>query len=140
MNKNPFYLLLGVLLFFLYSCRYDKYEMPTPDQKNVSTCNVLQQDSVYFKKNVLPILSKNCGVSGCHAGPNPEGNFNLEAVKAYTSLLQKGSGYVDTVNPNNSVVISSLNSVSNPMPPTGRLDDCSIKLIYKWMQQKAKNN
>lgn len=97
-------------------------------------------DTVSFSKHIQPILTNNCSLAGCHRGQNPEGNFNLEASVAYGQLTKPGSGYVDTINPRISVVYSSLVSKSEPMPPTGRLDQCSIDLIEKWMKQGAKNN
>jgi hypothetical protein len=103
-------------------------------------CSKVIPDTVSFSKNVQPILTNNCAITNCHSGPSPEGKLNLEAANAYSQLMKKGSGYVDTINPQISVLQSYLQSKSNPMPPTGNLDECSIELISQWMKQKAKNN
>ncbi len=142
MNKNFLKCIIGILILsYCSSCRYDKYEVPVPEEiKDETLCSSPMPDSVSFSKNIIPILKSNCSTTNCHSGNFPEGNLNLESGVAYARLSKKGSGYIDTINPKNSVLYSSLVSQSNPMPPTGRLDDCSVKLIYKWMQQKAKNN
>lgn len=101
-------------------------------------CNT--PDSAKFNKSVLPILVTNCAIVNCHSGASAEGNFNLDAEVAYATLTRKRSGYLDTIYPKFSVLYSSMISESDPMPPTGKLDKCSLEIIEKWMQQKAKNN
>lgn len=117
----------------LQACAYDNYESLRPEKKCVP-------DTVSFSRDIVALLNKECNMSGCHAGYRPEGNLNLEASVAYSSLHKKGKGYVDTLDPRSSVLYSSLISVSSPMPPTKRLSDCELKRILKWMEQKAKNN
>ena len=97
-------------------------------------------DTVSFSKDILPIFNQHCNTSGCHVGNSPAGNLNLSAPVAYAQLQKKGSGYIDTITPNFSVLYASMNAVSNPMPTSGRLDDCTVNLVLKWIQQKAKNN
>src|SRR5665647_990698 len=85
---------LGVLL--IAGCRKDTTliikDEPVPVTKTVS-----------FSKDLVPIFSKNCALSGCHAtgGHVP----NLMADKAYNSLMSK---YVDTKTPENSIVYERL--------------------------------
>jgi hypothetical protein len=118
------------------TCSYNNLE----DIQLNAVCDEELPKVVSFKNDIQPILQENCSTSGCHSGSDPAGDFNLEASMAYAQLLEAGSGYVDTINPKYSVVYSSLLSTSNPMPPSGHLDKCSIDLIEKWMLQKAKNN
>lgn len=119
-----------MVVFALISCKKDE----------VPTANCAKVDTVFFSTSIMPILNANCNLPGCHSGGNPSGNLNLEDGKAYKQLLKKGSGYVDTDAPETSVLYSSLVTSTNQMPPSGRLDECSIALIKSWMQQKAKNN
>lgn len=126
-------LLVGL---FCQVCTYRNKESIVP-QKD---CTDIAPDTVSFSHNIQPILAKNCSKSGCHSGTQPKGNFNLEASVAYDQLLEPGSGYVDTITPKYSVVYSSLVSTSEPMPPSGKLSQCDIDLIEKWMAQGAKNN
>jgi len=97
-------------------------------------------NTVSFSQDVLPILNTQCSVPGCHTGAANAGSLNLDASVAYTKLSNYGSGYIDTLNPEFSVLYSKLISSSDVMPPTGKLDNCKIQLILKWIQQKAKNN
>jgi len=93
---------------------------------------------VSFQQDIVPIFNRSCNTSGCHSGSSPAGNLNLEPVVAYNELIT--GGYVDTIKPRFSLLYAQMNSVSNPMPPTGKLDSCTIQLVLKWIEQKAKNN
>jgi hypothetical protein len=97
-------------------------------------------DSVSFSTDIVPLFNTYCNISGCHSGSSPEGNFNLESSIAYMELMKPGTGYIDTVTPGFSVLYTQLISVSQPMPPTGKLDDCRIEMVLKWIEQGAKNN
>lgn len=115
-----------------YSCTYDKVSVIKP------SCNT--PATVSFNNDILPIFQNSCSTSGCHTGTSLAGNLNLEAGHAFISLMKPGSGYLDTINPNYSLLYSQMKSASKPMPPSGNLDDCKTSLILKWIQQKAKNN
>lgn len=138
MNLNSVYLVLlfSMIQLLCWSCVYNNVEDIQPE----SFCKDSLPAVVSFSKDIQPILQKNCSTVGCHSGSSPKKNFNLETSVAYNQLLKPGSGYVDTLNPRYSVVYSSLVSTSSRMPPSGRLDPCSIDMIEKWMLQKAKNN
>lgn len=99
---------------------------------------VVIPDTVSFSRDVLPVFSRDCSLSGCHSGANPTGNLNLSASVAYGQLWKQKM--IDTLHPEQSVLYIQLNSVSDPMPPSGRLPAGTIALIYKWIQQKAPNN
>ena len=130
-NKNIFVLLLTIIS--LYGCQYDTQKQ--------EPCKLALQDSVSFKGDLLPIFQKNCATGfECHAGQSPAGGLNLEPTQAYNNLIRPKSGYVDTVNPSRSLLYAALISVTQPMPPNGKLDDCSIEQILQWMDQNAKNN
>ncbi|MCX6182964.1 MAG: hypothetical protein NT150_13665 [Bacteroidetes bacterium] len=119
------------LFFFLAACTYEKIE-PVKD------CGL--PETVSFSKDVLPLLNANCSYAGCHSGVSPAGGLDLADSVAYKELLKPGSGYVDTLNPSFSILYAQMKSTSNPMPPSGKLDDCKLQLILKWLEQKAKNN
>jgi hypothetical protein len=123
----------AIIIFLLLStsCTYEKVE-----PRSVCETPVV----VSFKNDIQPIFDVHCNTAGCHSGTNPEGNLNLEASQSYAQLWRKKSGYLDTLNPKYSVLYASMNSISNPMPPTGKLDACTLDLILKWIEQKAKNN
>ncbi len=132
--KTVFKYCFYLFLLSYISCTYDSLS-PTP----AKTITPLP-DTVSFHKNIQPIFTNNCNNNGCHAGTIPSYRINLDSSVAYSQLMKSGSGYVDTINPPNSVIYVSIISVSNPMPPAGKLDDYSIQLVLKWIQQGAKNN
>ena len=127
MRKSDF-LLLSLLVFLFFSCNKEQTEH----------CKIPAE--VSFKNDIQPIFNLNCISSGCHAANKPAGGLNLESAGSYIELLGPKSGYIDTLNPNSSMLYISMTSATNPMPPKGKLDDCTNQLVLKWIQQKAKNN
>ncbi|MGZ4053693.1 MAG: hypothetical protein ACXVPY_05610 [Bacteroidia bacterium] len=123
-----FSLVIGVTIF---SCTYEKGSI-------TKECDL--PTTVSFSQDLLPIFNSQCSISGCHTSATHAGGLNLEPAAAYSALLQSGSGYVDTLNPTFSILYNKLTTTSGPMPPGGALDNCKIKLVLKWIQQKAKNN
>lgn len=128
MMKKYFF---GTILLLTYACTKDV-------GKPVVTCNIPQVIS--YSSDIQKIFNESCALSGCHSGNNPAGNLNLDASVSYQQLMQNGSGYVDTIQPNFSLLYAQMNSVSNPMPPSGKLDACRLDAVLRWIQQKAKNN
>ena len=122
-------LLLLLVLGTSFSCKKKK-------TSTTSDCQVVE--NVSFQKDIVPIFEAHC--VSCHSTKNASGNLNLEASVAYKSLSDPKSGYLDTINPTYSLIYASMISISNPMPPNGKLDKCTTDLILKWIQQKAKNN
>lgn len=132
MNKILWLTSLGCLLMHV-SCTYDKIEL-------MDNCYDHIPATVSFKKDLIPFFNANCNTQACHSGTKPKGNLNLEPSAAYTQLSKKGSGYIDTLNPNLSLLYSMLVSSTDPMPPTRRLSDCEIETVYKWIRQGGRDN
>ncbi len=136
--------LLGISGFVFFACskkiakRIDTTTTSTTTGVIANPCGT--PTIVSFSNDVLPILNANCSISGCHTAGSSAGGLDMDASVAYSRLMQPGSGYVDTINPNNSLLYTQLNNSSDIMPPSGKLSDCKIALIQKWIQQKAKNN
>ena len=136
MKKNSLnYFLIIVKAFILlaftvicFSCTYTKIE---------PTCTKALPDSISFNDHIIPIFNANCNTANCHSGSSPAGFLDLSPSVAYSKLLKKGSGYVDTINPKNSILYIQITST---MPPSGDMDPCDIAMILKWIEQKAKNN
>jgi hypothetical protein len=131
MSSGYAYSCLIAMLFLVSSCTYEKAEPQV-------TCAV--PDTVSFKRDIQPVFDRHCNTAGCHSGTAPTGNLNLEASVAYEQLSKKSSGYLDTLHPTYSVLYGSMNATSTPMPPSGKLDKCTLDLVLKWIRQKAKNN
>jgi len=94
-------------------------------------------DTVSFSKDLVPIFSKNCAISGCHVtgGHAP----NLMAENAYNSLMSK---YVDIKTPENSILFERLTGKLSPSMPMGSTNNPSNinSLVLAWIQQGVKNN
>lgn len=134
MKKKVYQLVLLLTggLIVAQACTYTK-EAPQPACSNVP-------DTVSFKTDIIPILTTNCAISGCHTTPNPQSQLNLSASTAYSQLLNPGPGYVAPGSLLESVMYSSITNPSQIMPPTGEMDACTITMIKTWIQQGAKNN
>jgi hypothetical protein len=112
-----------------YSCRQDDAVIvPEPALPAV----------VSFHQHILPLFHANCALSGCHNGLNPNVHLNLTDSVAYKQLFVKHE--IDTINPSNSFLYQQMTSTGTPMPPTGKLSDYDIKLVLKWLNEKAPDN
>jgi Rieske Fe-S protein len=98
----------------------------------IKPAKVVVPDSVKFKANIIPIFNASCNHSGCHAtgGHAPD----LTPANAYTSLIFYG--YVDTDNPESSIIYQKITTGSMKANATDQDRD----LILKWIQQGALNN
>jgi hypothetical protein len=125
------------LMLIVAACRYENKEDFYYPEKQVEEP---LPDTVSFSSHIIPLFRNECSTKGCHTGASPEGNLSLDEEVAYANLSRKGSGYIDTRNPDFSVLYASVISVNSPMPPDRRLSERNIQLIYKWIQQGARNN
>ena len=95
--------------------------------------------TVYFSKDLVPIFSKNCAVSGCHAtgGQKPD----LSADKAYSSLMNDPD-FVNIKDPTSSELYGRLTGKITPAMPMGKANNPSNinSLVLAWMKQGAKKN
>jgi hypothetical protein len=134
--------LLAVVLFVL-SCLNDK-NMPNPTtngtdsstgttttQPSTPTVVTCSPDTVYFQQTILPLITSNCAMSGCHdAISHKEGVIltDYAHIRAYSS----------TTNPAGSTLYRTI--ATGYMPPKGPLASAQMASLLKWMQQGAKNN
>ncbi len=94
--------------------------------------------TVSFSKDIIPILTTDCAVSGCHisGGHAP----NLTESSAYNSLI--GGSYINKTEPENSVVYKRLIGKLTPAMPLGKdANPSNIEgLMLAWITQGANNN
>ena len=91
---------------------------------------------VHFSEDILPIFSKSCALSGCHAsgGHKPD----LSSGSAYTSLTT--GNYYSVGSPESSEIYQWLSGKrTTQMPPTG-LDPTINATVLAWIKQGAKND
>lgn len=75
-------------------------------------------DPVTFDDDVKIIISNNC--LPCHAGTFPAGGVNLEGYINVRDATENGN------------LLTSINSVSNPMPQNGLMPPALIATIEQW--------
>lgn len=129
-----------VLLSACVNNRKEYFATPSDESKTKSDCLTPIPDSVSFKNDLIPIFASNCAIASCHSGSRPEGNLNLEASVAYIQIIRVSRDYLNISKPFDSQLYNSLTSPANLMPPSGKMPDCKIDLIMKWMGQGARNN
>lgn len=143
-NKIAYSALLTFLsIFVINACRHEIQPPATGGGGSsgggggtplpVSNCS---PDSVYFANQVLPLISSNCTMSGCHDNITHADGVNLTT---YSRIMQ----YVLAGNAANSKLYKVIIRTDNermPPPPMPALTAAQKALIQKWINQGAKNN
>lgn len=118
MQRDRTILLLSTALL-LGGCYYDNEEELYPS----TFCDVA---NVTWSGTIKPIVDATCATPGCHvAGGTGPGDFTT-----YAGVKAK----VDDGSFRNQVL------VSQAMPPTGPLNDCSLQQINVWLNADAPEN
>ncbi|MCC6459047.1 MAG: hypothetical protein IT260_01170 [Saprospiraceae bacterium] len=109
----------------------------------LSSCSVQQVDptadipTLSFQKDISPIVSANCALSGCHDGTGEE-----PALLSFDDVMSYGE--VTPGKPHDSKLyeVIRLYSGEEAMPPAPNqpLTDQQIGAIYVWILQGAHNN
>ncbi|TWI98014.1 hypothetical protein JN11_03092 [Mucilaginibacter frigoritolerans] len=123
------FILVMQLLFIINSCTKTT-TVPINDAPVITT-------TVSFSKDIQPILTKSCALSGCHNGAIAP---NLSATSSYDAL--EGGNLVNTGIPANSVVYLWLTGKEAISMPAGAPNNPSNinALMLAWITQGAKNN
>lgn len=131
------------LVIFFVGCQHDPILIIQPPGGNgnpgdtTQTGNVCNPDSVYFAKDVLPILATNCALSGCH-----DAQTHKEGVALIDYSRTISTGKVKPFKPNDSKLYKSLfedGEERMPPPPNKPLSADQIGIIKKWIEQGAQN-
>ncbi len=117
-------LLCFVIIGGLSSCYYDNFAELNPGI-GLEGCTDTA-GAITFTANVLPIMQQNCGTSnpGCHQNNSSTGFYDLNSKAGIDVAIADGK------------FIQSIKHLSgaSAMPKTGgKLDDCSIAVIDKWL-------
>ena len=135
-----------LLMLMISSCKHEPTILPNPvttndnsnSNGNTSSGSTCDPDSVYFQTQVLPLLVSNCAKSGCHnTADHKEGIIMTD----YNNIMATAN--VNPGRPNNSNLYKSLvkSDPDDRMPPApSSLTSDQINLVYKWIDQGAKNN
>lgn len=140
--------LFAILLTAFVACEHDPLftemdQMIPPDDTTTTNNPTIDKpcnpDSVYFTKDILPILKSNCAFSGCHGDGSAEDGVNLET---FQSIIKTGK--IVLFNPNSSELFEVITETDPdkvmPPPPANQLTPDQIAKISKWINQGASNN
>ena len=134
------------LLFALTtpSCTSDPFIVDPIDPMDMDTIMppdtslVCHPDSVYFRKDVLPIVLSSCGMGFCHDSESKKGGVE---ITSYGTLI--ASGIVTPFDPEGSRMYIRMSAMVAPdvMPPSprGPISDTNILVIRRWIEQGALN-
>jgi hypothetical protein len=114
-----------ISLAFLSGCYYDSRENLYPEINQTCTDTI----NVTYSGTVATILNNRC--VSCHKGSSASGNVKLDS---YASVM---------IVVNNKKLIGSIkqDGTAIAMPQGGgKLDDCKISAISKWVDAGAPNN
>jgi hypothetical protein len=125
---------IWVLVFLLFkACRHEPIK--PPDEPIVSYCH---PDTVYFNRDILPLLSASCARSGCHDAITQADGVRLTD---YESVMQTAD--VRPGNPESSdlyeVLVEDDPDKRMPPSPNEPLTSTQIQLIFTWITQGALN-
>lgn len=134
--------LLAVVLGLFSACRREPVYVGTLDGGGNPTSTPKTKpcsaDSVYFSQQVLPILTSNCAMSGCHDAASRKDGVILDT---YDNVRKTGK--INLTNPASSKLYSSLNLTNSkdrmPPAPAAALPADQKAIILKWIQQGAQN-
>ena len=130
------------VLLLAFSCLNDK-NLPSPTSSGTDTNTgtvtnpstpaevTCSTDTVYFQQTILPLITSNCAMSGCHDAISHKDGVILTDyahIRAYSSVT----------NPTGSTLYKSV--VNGYMPPKAPWLATQKATLLKWMQQGAKNN
>ena len=157
MNRriNPPHLLLGPFLGILtmaiaISCQHEPYPAPPGisvvdtsgtgggDTTSGSAGKPCHPDTVYYRRDIQPILTASCAYAGCHGQGSSQDGVSLES---YQSVMN--ANVVDPFDPGGSDLVEVLLETDPdkrmPPPPNNPLESPKIQLIQKWIRQGAQN-
>lgn len=122
--KSSLVCLMLICVVTLNSCTKDIGKSPqSGHDENRQSCDSV---TYTYNANVKNIITTNC--SGCHFAGSPDGtltdHLHLQAKALDGSLIKSLRGQQGYA----------------VMPPTGRLSECDIQGIEKWVQAGANNN
>lgn len=149
-------LIIAIGMFYLASCKHDPFPGPpagvndtitnpidTADPGDTTAIKPCDPDTVYFSRDILPILASNCAIPQCHNAQSRQGDVILDG---YNNTINTGD--ITPFDPDKGDFYDLIsyqdydpgdpNSVMPPLPNT-KLTQQEIDLIRKWIMQGAQN-
>ena len=120
----------GILLsmFSLSACYYDNLE-----ELHVGDTPCTVPDTSSYSLHIAPIMNSSCGTSNSSCHPNRNSTNGDVGLANYMDVK-------DAINKGLMDAILQNGNVSNMPKGGGKLSDCHIETIQKWIDQGALNN
>jgi len=125
--------LVGLILTSCYWHNWEKIN-PTPV---VKTCTL--PDTVSYSKDIVPILTANCSLnnSACHSSSASSSGGDMTTYQRVVNNFCSGDSLSDMYK----AITWSDPSNTTPMPEnSGKLSQCDINKIVRWLDQGTPNN
>lgn len=134
MYKN---LILGLIVIVAMSCQHDA--VIPEEYQTASQSEFCDSDTVYFVNDIQPLLNSTCATSGCHDDQTAKHGVK---ITSYINIIQTAK--VRPYRPDDSklyeVLFGGKDGDLMPPSPQSPLTDAQKQMIYKWIEQGAKNN
>jgi len=140
---------VAIILMDLASCRHDPFfDNPIPGGVDTSSVDTTTSDtsttgmsgcdpdSVYFNRDVLPLIISSCATSGCHDEITHEEGLRLVDYDRIVRIVRAGKPQNSTLY---EVITEDRSSKRMPPPPRAALTADQIGIIRKWIEQGAQN-
>lgn len=130
------FILLGFMILSLFSCKHDSFIKPLEPKGNDTHTSV--DTGICFERDILPIFTSNCAMSGCHdVGTASEGfvfnNYENITSKDFTAGNPYDTELFEKITEDDPDKIM-------PPPPREALNASQIALIKRWIEEGAKNS
>lgn len=130
---------MALLIILTYSCTHDPFPPPPTTMNNdtVQEGKPCNPDTVYYQREIQPILNANCAYSGCHDAATSTDGVNLSSYSSVISTADVRPFDADGSDLYEVLVETDVDKrMPFGMPP---LTDTQIELIRKWILQGALN-
>lgn len=131
-----FLLFFGLATVTVHSCKHEPLGVEDDDDDPVLTeCH---PDTIYFSRDLLPILANSCARSGCHDATTQADGVrltNYASVMATADVRPGNPGGSDLYE----VLIDDEPENRMPPPPDAPLTAAQIQMFFTWINQGAKN-
>jgi hypothetical protein len=108
------------------------------DTTGNNTGNPCHPDTVYFERDILPIMQSTCAQPGCHDAITQQDGVRLTD---YASVM--ATGKIEPGNPDDSelyeVIVDPDPDDRMPPPPNAAMPSEQVAAIRKWIEQGAQN-
>ena len=146
------WVIIASTVFYFTRCTYDHLANQVVPKKDTTTIKIIDTtkkiltdttkihsfipcnpDTVYFTNVILPLLTSNCGLPGCHNSTSRAKGIDLTNYSGVRSTVTPG-------NLNGSELYTHTQGIKSIMPPSGKLSKTDLDTITQWILQGAKNN